>query len=76
MTDQHKTTMTRQAWLAAYREGFRAFARSRGWTEENIESGWLDDCMPDDAWLSHGHQDPAGAAAADVRACEIEAANA
>lgn len=68
--------MSRDEWLAAYRAGFRAFARARGWTDENIESGWLDDCMPEDAWRAHGDQPAAHIAAADVLACEIEAANA
>lgn len=76
MTSSPETTMTRREWIVAYRDGFRAFARSRGWTEANINSGWLDDFMPGDAWLSHGNRPPAEVAAEDVVACEREAANA
>jgi hypothetical protein len=73
---ESKTTMTRREWIVAYCDAFRAVAKARGWTTDNIESGWLADCMPGDAWLSHGHRDPAKVAAEDVIACEREAANA
>jgi hypothetical protein len=74
--NEHETTTTRRDWVAAYRAAFRAAAKARGWTTENIESGWLDDCMPGDAWLLRGDRNPSEVAAEDVIACEREAANA
>jgi hypothetical protein len=62
-------------WQAAYRAAFREVAASRGWSDEDIESGWLDD-LPAQAMEMHGQRDPAEVAAEDVVVCEIEAANA
>lgn len=64
-----------RAWKAAYCDAFRKVARERGWIEEHIESGWLDD-LPGEALIADSHRDPAEVAAEDVIECEIEAANA
>ena len=74
MTDQHETTGAE--WRLAYCAAFRRVARARGWTDEHIESGWLDNGMPDEALATNGRRDPAEVAAEDVIECEIEAANA
>lgn len=63
-------------WKAAYCTAFRAAAKARGWSDENIESGWLDD-MPTHACIAHAWEgtDPTQIAATDVIECEREAAN-
>lgn len=64
-------------WSAAYCAAFRAHAKARGWTEANIESGWLDE-MPRQALIDWGWDgtDPAHVAAHDVEVCECEARDA
>lgn len=71
---QNETTAAE--WRLAYCAAWRRIARERGWTEEHIESGWLENGMPDEALMADGHRDPAEVAAEDVIECEIEAANA
>lgn len=61
-------------WKAAYCSAFRARAQGRGWSDANIDSGWLDGA--DDALIEHGDRDPAEVGAEDVIACEVDAANA
>ena len=70
-------TPERDAWVAAYCAAFRRVARERGWTTENIESGWLDE-WPFEAWLHDGSDGKSAeeAGAADVLQAEWEAANA
>ena len=63
-------------WRAAYCVAFRRFAAERGWSQEDIESGWLDD-LPFTALGAYERgSDPADAARQDVLECEREAANA
>ncbi len=60
-------------WREAYCTEFVRYALLRGWTRENIDSGWLED-LPRDAPFHHGHDaDPAECAREDVKACEDEA---
>ncbi len=63
-------------WVAAYCAAFRTHARARGWTETNIESGWLDD-LPRHALIERGWDgtNPADVAAHDVDVCEREVAD-
>lgn len=65
-----------EAWKAAWCDAFRAVAASRGWSQENIESGWLDaanDALVEKGWTG---ADPAAVAAQDVVECEMKAWNA
>jgi hypothetical protein len=60
-------------WKAAYCAEFRRFAVERGWTQDNIESGWLDS-MPDEALIAYGGRSgfsPQTAAQDDVKECEL-----
>lgn len=70
-------TPERDAWIAAYCAAFRRGASERGWANENIESGWLEE-WPAEAWLHGGWAGTlaAEAAATDVIMAEQEAANA
>jgi hypothetical protein len=64
--------MTRQAWIAAYREAFCRIAVERGlWTADDA-APWAESCE-DDAWAAAGHCDPAEVAAEDVSVCAREA---
>ena len=62
-------------WQAAYCAEFRRYAAERKWSQQNIESGWLDNGMPKDAMESYAPGDPVTCARADVVECEAEAAN-
>lgn len=60
-------------WQAAYCAEFRRYATERGWSKENIESGWLDSGMPQHAMESYAPgADPATCARDDVLECEME----
>ncbi len=59
-------------WKAAYCAEFRRFAAGRGWSQENIDSGWLDD-MPESAIGCYERgADPTDCARRDVPDCEGE----
>ena len=59
-------------WKAAYCREFRRYAAERGWLEENIESGWLDQ-LSDEAFISCALGDcPVETARQDVLECERE----
>lgn len=63
-------------WKAAYCEEFRRYAAERGWAEDDIESGWLDD-MPSTAMgFYEVGSDPAECARRDVVETERDCANA
>jgi hypothetical protein len=63
-------------WKAAYCVEFRRFAAERGWSKDDIESGWLDN-LPDEAMVCYEPgADPVECARRDVPQCEREAANA
>jgi len=65
-----------QDWKAAYCAEFRRFAANRGWSQDDIDSGWLDH-MPLEALIHYDYgSDPAECARRDVLECEQEAANA
>jgi hypothetical protein len=53
------------AWMAAYRAEFRRYAAERGWSQENIESGWLED-LPFTALTESTARNPEAVARQDV----------
>lgn len=61
-------------WKAAYREAFVREALRRGWDRENALA-WAGEVV-DDAFLERRSDWPRLMARDDVRACEMEAANA
>ena len=52
-------------WQAAYCAEFRRYAAERGWSAENIESGWLED-LPFTALTESTAGSPEAAAREDV----------
>ena len=59
-----------EEWEDAYAAEFRRVAAEREWSQENIDSGWLDE-LPEQARVAYGAAaDPAECARRDVPECE------